>query len=285
MKNSWFTHNILLRELRIKFVCKTLSPLRIGTSKNKSIFSPIDLQVLRINIDGKEVPYIPGSSLKGIFRSTTESIVSSNNLNTCFGGRCSEDIDQEGRKRDKRLQDAIKTGNIDEIINILNEYCLVCKLFGSNTYASHIRFNDAYPNNYSIGVKTGVAINRRSGAVKQRALYTVEFVNPNSEFEGEIVLFNTPNYAIGLVAKIIDYINNGFVKLGGFKTRGFGRVKMDIKEVTGITYEEDTLKDLSIGILSSLDVKDEDLSYKNPMEILDKSKEIWDAYVQKSRSS
>jgi len=59
------------------------------------------------------------------------------------------------------------------------------------------------------------------------ALYTVEFVEPGARFRFLITSRNLPNYALGLVGTIIRMINSGEVKIGGFKTRGFGAVKID----------------------------------------------------------
>lgn len=281
--SEWFTSYRLYRELRLTLNYKTLSPLRIGSSKGKSLFSPIDLQVLRINMNGKEVPYIPGSSLKGVFRSTAESITKSFNIDTCMLGNCSEVMDQNGEKRDSRLQTAIKTNSREVTINILNEYCLCCKIFGSKTYASHIKFNDAYPDGeVGVGVKTGIAINRKSGATKRGALYQVEFVNPDSEFTGEIVMFNLPNYAIGLLSYIINYINSGFIKLGGFKSRGFGRIEIKVKEIDGVVNINNNIKEVSeLDVLPALDEVDQDieLDLKNPDTLLNNAKEAFSKYA------
>lgn len=286
MNNYWFTHYKLYRDIKLSINYKTLTPLRIGASKGKSPFAPIDLQVIRININGREVPYIPGSSLKGVFRSASESITKSYNIETCSSGSCSE-IRNNGYRNGERLRDALKNNNLNEVINILNNYCICCKLFGSTTYASHIKFGDAYPNDgkVSLGVKTGIAINRRSGAVKRGALYDVEFVSPDSEFNGEIILNNTPNYAIGLLAKVIDNINIGLVRFGGFKSRGFGKVKLTITAIDGIINTGDGIKSIKeIDILPALDDNDKCIRFdpNNPSTILENAKKVFEEYAKSS---
>ena len=285
MSSDWFAHYKLYRDIKLSVNYKTLSPLRIGASKGKSLFSPIDLQVLRININGKELPYIPGSSLKGVFRSASESITKSYNIETCLSGSCSEVI-KNGVTRNECLQDAIRNNDVNRVINILNEYCLCCKLFGSNTYASHIKFVDAYPNEDKVrlGVKTGIAINRRSGGV-QKGPFDVEFVSPNSEFNGEIILTNTPNYAIGLLAKVIDNINAGFIRLGGFKSRGFGKVKLTITSIEGIINTDDGFKRIDeVNTLHALDDNDMNIRFdpKNPLTILEEAKKVFEEYAKSS---
>lgn len=266
---SWLAHLALHR--RIVFTTKyiTLSPVRVGSSNGKSLYSPVDLQVIRMTIGGKEIPYIPGSSLKGVLRSTVEMILRSYGMEVCSMGGCSS-FSNNGIKRDERLQQAIKAYNDatsiemrekykNAIFNILNEYCLACKIFGSNTYASHIIFNDAYPTDDVItGVKTGIAINRRSGAVKQGALYQVEFVNPGSVFRGSIAFHNLPNYAIGLILKIIEeMINKGLVRIGGFKSRGFGQINAEVESIDGILIKNGKIMDIrDVSELEPLDEYD-----------------------------
>ncbi|MEM2856229.1 MAG: CRISPR-associated RAMP protein Csx7 [Candidatus Nitrosocaldaceae archaeon] len=279
--SEWFVHHKIFRELEVRFTLETLSSIRIGSTKSKSFLSPIDLQVLRINLNGKDIPYIPGSSLKGVFRSNCESIIRNFNKRSCMMGLCADENNEV-------LQYYIKVNDIPKIIDTLSTYCLTCKLFGSKTYGSHILFNDAYPidiNNATIGVKTGIAINRRSGTAQKSALYTIEFVNPNIKFNFGITLINIPNYAIGLISNIIDMINDGFIKIGGFKSRGFGRVRLTIDSINGIFYTPKGIKYLKeVDKLDALDQYDEDitLEHQKPDSLLIKSKKVWNDYVNKS---
>lgn len=285
MSKAWFVHHVLYRELTFNFTLTNSSPLRIGSSKSKSPLSPVDLQVLRIYLNGREVPYIPGSSLKGLFRNAVENILTSNNIRTCLMGNCANE-----NYRDNALQSLIKrNAPIEDIVKKLDEYCLTCKIFGSNTYSSHISFSDAYPkDNVSLGVKTGIAINRRSGAAQQRALYTIEFVNPNAEFELDITILNLPNYTIGLLAKVIKLINNGFIRIGGFKSRGFGKFSLRLNSVKGIININNKLEVLtsSNNKLPALDDKDKEIifDYNKPQTLLDNAEEVWDSYVNSNRS-
>jgi CRISPR-associated RAMP protein, SSO1426 family len=283
MNADWILHNKLYRSITLYVNYVNKSPLRIGAGKGRSLTSLVDLAVLRININGKELPYIPGSSLKGVFRSTTENIARSYNIsNICYGG-------EEGSQREFRneLDDAIKNNDIERIKETLNRLCLCCKIFGSSSYASHIIFSDAYVNgDFMLGVKTGIAINRRSGSVKRGALYEVEYVNPGVSFNGEIILNNLPNYAIGLIAKVIDYINSGIVKIGGFKSRGFGEVECKINNISGKVNIGGSIKDLSeIDKLTKLDDNDKDIviDKNNILGILDQAKVIFDEYASSNR--
>jgi CRISPR-associated RAMP protein (TIGR02581 family) len=276
MKFDWILHNKLYRNIRLNVTYVNKSPLRIGTTKGKSLTSSINLIVSKINIDNKELPYIPGSSLKGVFRSTAENILKSYNIHICDKGDEPKDLTNELNN---------KNNNIDEIRKILDNYCICCKIFGSSSYASHIVFSDAYAaNSFTFGIKTEVAINRRSGSVKRNVLYEVEYVNPGVSFEGEIVMKNTPNYAIGLVVKVIDFINAGIIKIGGFKSKGFGEIECNIKSIDGTINVNGDIKRLEeINILSKLDDKDNDIHIDkdNPLKILDQAKEIFNEYTNR----
>lgn len=283
MPDYWLSHDVILREISIKFELETKSPLRIGAGKG-SILSPLDLPVLTIRIGESNLPYIPGSSLKGVIRSAAESISKSLGLNSCPGGN------ECNRKYRENLDYYIRSGFPREKIieDVLSKYCLTCKLFGSASFFSHVLVEDMYPVGIpSRGVKTGIAIERRSGSVRRGALYTVEYVNPGSKFEGNIVMRNTPNYCIGLISMVIDQINNGLIRIGGFKTRGFGKVFLRPIEMSGISVEDGSVVELKeLDKLSGLDDLDEKISFEkgNPADLLEKSKEVFLNYARKATS-
>jgi len=226
---EWLAHDILYRLILIQGEISNLEPLRIGAGKAQDPAALSDLKVMTIFRNGRHEPYIPGSSLKGVFRSTAEKIARTYGLRVCDispGTIC-------GSIYKKDLEKAIKNNDRAGLLKIVNDFCIVCKLFGSASYKSHIDFGDGFViGPYIISSKTGIAINRRTGAAARGALYTVEYVEPGAKFSLMISATNIPNYAIGLLAYIIDYINMGLVKIGGFKTRGFGTVKIDIKEIS-----------------------------------------------------
>jgi len=279
---SWISHSRILRSIEIQAKYETLAPLRIGAARGKTPTSPVDLQVLKLSIgDLMNVPYMPGSSLKGIFRSTAEKLALSRGLSVCYAG---EDCKL---KYDRELQNTVRTGKEEEIIKVLRNYCLICRLFGTASYSSHIRISDAYPSQTeipSISVKTGIAIERRSGGVKTGALYQVEFVNPEAKFYGSIILHNFPNYGIGLIAEILDQINQGYIKIGGFKSRGFGSVKITIESLKGMVKSGEEFMDINkVKELEPLDEDDEKISFDpiKPQSLLNNSKAAWINYCNK----
>ena len=111
-------------------------------------------------------------------------------------------------------------------------------MFGSPSYLSKVTFSDSIPVrrdggwNFSVGIKPGIAISRKTGSVRRGAFFRVEFVEPGSVFTFIMSAMNLPNYLLGILANVILDMNSGYVKVGGFKTRGFGRV-----EIRNLSYE------------------------------------------------
>lgn len=238
----WTFSSILLRETKFEGHFVNIEPLRIGAGKEPSLGAPVDLAVLRVCYEGVELPYIPGSSLKGVFRSWATVIAKSRGFRVCSGlGRevCGNIINVKVNGKKVKLNDYIerllKEDRSNDAMQLFFKHaCLICKIFGAPLYVGKVRFSDAYPIDqhgkllpFSTGIRTGIAIDRRTGAVFRRALYTVEYVELGAKFKFAIRCINLPNYALGLLALILKMIHERQVKLGGFKTRGFGTVKVE----------------------------------------------------------
>jgi CRISPR-associated protein Csm3 len=286
----WSSHRVLLRETVLEGFLVNDSPIRVGAGRESPLGSIVDLAVVRISIGGKVTPYIPGSSLKGIFRSTSELIARTKGINVCSGlskNTCMDRRYPEGHS-EERLHEAVqrllRERRTEEAINKFHKYtCLLCKIYGAPLFTGHVEFSDAYPIRddgtileVPIGSKTGIAINRRTGAVWKRALYQVEFIEPNARFHFQMRTSNLPNYALGLLARVMRMIQEGEVKIGGFKTRGFGKVRFEDLVLKHRDLPEQTGK-----ILRALDEHDFSIDFTNVAEIKDGwlfvKERIWDA--------
>jgi len=224
---EWFGLHKLLRRVTLQGVVTNVEPLRVGAGRVSEAFGPTDLVVVRVRMpDGSEVPLIPGSSWKGAIRAYATKLMMGSGLNVCdglSGSSCLRGNEFERLERGKASHEevlrAIASGEI--------KLCLACLIFGSSGFSSHIRFYDSYPiGSYKIGYRTMVAIDRRTGAARKGALFTVEYVEPGAEFSFKADFINLPNYAIGAVAEALLDMDMGLLKIGGLKTRGFGWVKI-----------------------------------------------------------
>jgi CRISPR-associated RAMP protein (TIGR02581 family) len=290
---------VIIREVVFEGYLVAESPLRIGVGREPPLGSAVDLAVLRMNLNGKLVPYIPGSSLKGVFRSTAIQLANRKGLTVCSGlskGTCMDlrYPEFDGKTLLDKIQEEIRNRNYRRAIELFHEKaCLLCKVFGAPSFTGHSEFNDSYPINENgevldapVGVRTGIAINRRTGAVHMGALYQVEYVEPGARFRFSIRTTNLPNYALGLLAKILRTVNEGWVRVGGFKTRGFGELRVDGLRfaASGPTVqgskllavdEKDKEVDLS-GDISSTQRRLE-ASGENAWRVLAKLEEVWDS--------
>ncbi|MEM4677389.1 MAG: CRISPR-associated RAMP protein Csx7 [Candidatus Korarchaeota archaeon] len=255
-KWEWLSHSILLRETIFDGYIVNVEPLRIGSGKEPPLGAPADLAVLRIRHNGTNVPYIPGSSLKGIFRSYATLLAKHEGLEVCTGlskETCGETKYVNDRKLGDLINELMMRSSTDAMKVFYEKACLMCKIFGSPLYMSKVLFSDAYPIDESgqiidakTNVRTGIAIDRRTGAAG--ALYKVEFVEPGARFKLSIRCRNLPNYAIGILSLVLKRINEGLIKIGGFKSRGFGTVKIE-----GLRFKNrDLLKEPSL-IMASLE--------------------------------
>ena len=295
----WSSHSVLLREVVFDGYLVAKTPLRVGAGREPPLGSAVDLAVIRIPLSGKLVPYIPGSSLKGVFRSTALQLARLKGLSVCSGLSKETCMDWEYPEfggvtlLDKIRELLSEKQNLEAIKLFHSKACLLCKVFGAPSFTGHVEFSDAYPlveergepSDVPVGVRTGIAIDRRTGAVHRGALYEVEFIEPGAKFWFSIRTTNLPNYALGLLAKTLIMLNEGWVKVGGFKTRGFGEVKVkglhfkakgpkvDGTKLLGL---DDSDEEVDLANLARLSEGWLEVEGDNAWILLKKLEEVWD---------
>ena len=225
----WTSGRVLLRETVIEGELVNEAPLRIGAGREPPLEATVDLALIRIRYQGEVKPYIPGSSLKGVFRTNAGQLLSMKDpkIKPCDGLTRSTCVDRddlgvfiEKMLREGRAEEAMKS--------FFEKACLLCKVFGAPQYAGRVSFSDAYPiQPYTIGTRTGISIDRKTGSVYKGAFYTVEYIEPSAVFSFKMYARSLPNYVLGMLAATIRRINEGEAKIGGFKSRGFGKVRIE----------------------------------------------------------
>lgn len=307
----WISHSILLRQVKISCRLRTLEPLRVGMGKVDTPDVTIDMPVIRIKelSKGIEIPYIPGSSLKGLFRSTAESIAKSEGIkpDPCSGlsrNNCMAVKRVEGQALGDLIERLLKANALQEAVKrFADNACLLCKIFGAPTYRSKITFEDAYPidenghlTSVPTGIKMGIAIDRTTGAVATGALYKVEYIEPGALFSFSLNAVNLPNYALGLLAEVLALLDEGVLRIGGFKSRGFGRVKIEnmnvmirhYSPISGSANKLDTLgdsNDKSISVEPS-QVMDNWIVFRGfeLIKLLNDLRKVWREYAASTRN-
>ena len=220
----------LYNQASIVFNIKPVSPLLIKTGKESFDPTRPDMEFVRTMTPYGEVPYLPGSSLKGVIRSYGERILRTLNLKCC-----DVTLKQGGCK--------IESENMEERYQ---KHCYICRTFGSTSLSSRMRITDANPwwieaedeeikkvatsiDDYiSTSRRTSVKIDRQKGAAAGGALFETEVVT-GGNFWGEITLVNYQLWQLALLSLILRDINRGFQRVGASKSRGLGRVTFKIE--------------------------------------------------------
>lgn len=150
-----------------------LTPVRVGVGRESPLGAAADIAVLKIRYNGMDIPYIPGSSLKGVFRSFVEMLA---------------------RSRGQEIHDPWEFNIMSQEAENGNP-CVVCGIFGSTELASHVRVYDALPVSTTgpmIRLKTGVVIDRDFQGARPGLLYTEEIVEPGYEWKFRMDIINIP---------------------------------------------------------------------------------------------
>ena len=212
-------HKRLWNSLKLEFTLEPVSPILIksgGISLNPAL---PDMQFVRTFAAGGETVFIPGSSLKGVFRSFTEKV-----LRTAKSDLACEPFPSEegycGRKLERE----------EDTAKIYKNSCRACKIYGNTRLRGRLSFTDIYPNGPTkTETRYGVAISRLSHAVAVGPFDMEVLVS--GQFQGALVLENFEVWQLGLIALTLQAINEGILKIGFGKNRGLGQVRMRVQQV------------------------------------------------------
>jgi len=208
-------------------------PLLIKTGGFSANPSLPDMQFVRTyQAEADETVYIPGASLKGVVRGFVEKALRTIDNHNTWRWACPT---FEGKKNEdhncpQRLREMGQKEKELESWKIYRSSCGACRLFGHTRLRGRISFTDLFP---SSPVKTetrhGVAISRLTHAVAQGP-FEME-VAVSGTFSGQVVLENYELWQLGLLAVALEATNQGLLKVGFGKNRGFGQVQMIIRQV------------------------------------------------------
>lgn len=185
----------------------TRAGLRIG---GPSGHEHTDMPVFR-NPGGR--PVIPGSSLKGVLRSTAERLLRANGLPVCdpFDTPCGG-----------RLGDQPTVGTVADI-----ERCWCCRVFGSPHAIGRLRVGDLTPTHpVDTVVRDGVGIDRAELKAADGIKFDYEVVPPGVTFTGTLRLEDREEGDLGFLLGLLELFDLGVIGLGGGFTRGLGTVEM-----------------------------------------------------------
>jgi len=195
--------------IRGQIVIKT--PLHIGSPKSDVDIGEVELPILK---DLQDQPYIPGSSIKGKIRSEAERIARTENKPHC---------------------NPPDTRNMCGTISP-EKLCICCSIFGTAgdkiSVASKVRFRDAYPTEKvpETMARAGIAMDRSTGSVARKALYSIEAVPAGTKFGLEIVGENLAPEEMKMLKAAISSAAD--TALGGSTSRGMGKIELNLESAT-----------------------------------------------------
>ena len=264
--------DVLDREYVVEAELVNDSLLSVGSGVEE-LYSTIDNPIVRVrSADGRIVPVIPGSTLKGVLRSIAERIVASRGL-LCISpprglvdrlDRCRGEIDV-GRLRctgeglaevEKLLRTCCR-----ELVEFLEggggefvDKCLlspVVGLFGAPWLASHLVFYDALPVDWeeaAIEVIRRVAIDRFTLSQKPGLLYSLEAIRPGVTWRFRLRIVNVDiedgggDERVKLFWDVMRVLKEG-IAVGRRTSVGHGVLKLKtIRSCTKYVVEKGVLK-------------------------------------------
>lgn len=193
-------------------------------------------------------PMLPGSSLKGIVRSTAERILRTveTRSDPAYPLADATFIHTPDRlphlKRhqiaDSELpawaqhQDAaddwdkrLKPGTVYTYLSAASQ------LFGATPHAGLVQIEDAYASATPRPRRSHVAIDRVTGGVGEGP-FLEELVPPDVPLATSLTISNFALWQIGLLGLVFQEINRGYVALGGGTRKGQGQFRIDVPLIT-----------------------------------------------------
>jgi CRISPR-associated protein Csm3 len=246
------SHNRAVLGIRVE----TVTPLSIRAGETGLDPTSSDLACVRTHhrIHGSTV-YVPGSSFKGVIRSSAEAQLRGRRFRH-VGGELLDGACDPGDHRNSCAQH--KHG---DTASIHRANCVACRLFGSLSMRGRCAPRDFFPfkdattlteqeaanlaRANKVELRHGVLIGRISGAV-EIGPFDQEMVPAGISFYGEIALQNYQAWQLGLLWMVIDELTEGFAQLGSSKTRGLGVVRVDVDSL--IHEQRSSAEDRPMGV-------------------------------------
>lgn len=194
-----------------KIEIKILTGLHIGAGNDTVQIGGVDSSVIKDPISN--LPYIPGSSLKGKIRCLLETEGKFNVLDETINDIFGPTNDFLKSKKNDKVYSQKPTRLIFRDLNLCEE--------DKNKFLSG-EINTEF--------KTEIVIDRSKGTAKDTGLRSIERVPPSIKFEGEILIRHFENELENIeniLNQGIDLLNNDY--LGGSGSRGYGAVKVTLK--------------------------------------------------------
>lgn len=185
---------------------------------------------------GETQVFLPGSSLKGVFRSHAERIARTiKDGIVCIPYQDQRDAGNYsdvfcGNKFRLRRRFGVVFSNQE----FYHDSCPACRLFGSTDFIGRFAISDAYltnPEDQQIERRDGVGIDRFTGGAAHGAKFELEVVTSGA-FQTKVHLRNFEIWQLGMVAAVLKDFQDELIRIGSGKSRGLGKVKGAVTDFT-----------------------------------------------------
>jgi CRISPR-associated RAMP protein (TIGR02581 family) len=234
-------HQTLQNRYRFAGRLKLETPLRLSSGRASDV---TDAPLMR-NRAG--VPYIPGSSLRGVLRSEMERILAGAGEAVSGVRSCTLFSERSEPNAcitvDRKKQEALQEKKENEALGYLSDHlCDLCRLFGSPVYASRLSFEDAYPANPADHAKAGVirdgvGIDRDTGAARESIKFNFEVLEPESTGTDFLFALQVENLGLDsphdllLLRLAFSLLETGLF-VGGKRSAGLGKIQLQKDSLT-----------------------------------------------------
>lgn len=184
---------------------------------------------------GKQVYFLPGTSLKGVLRSHVEKIART----LKEGSVCIPYYDPKNPNQvvpvpsERQSYGCGFRGKGDESsAQIYRESCAACRLFGSLRFAGRLSISDAYPlpgREPRLEHRNGVGIDRFTGGTVHGLLFDLQVLS-GGEFESKIRLVNFEVWQLAVLAILLADLRDEMIRIGSGRSRGLGRIRGNVTE-------------------------------------------------------
>lgn len=222
-----------LIDIKVDYI--TRSSLAIHAGKDTA-FEATESPVVKIG----SKPVIPGSSLKGVLRSTLEAILAQDGVEVCVPDAA---IPNTFRREDHaRYAQGIGRKAACQI----DRPCPVCQIFGTTAgrqgLSGRALFLDAKVlGEATLTERTHVAITRDTRSQAGGKLMSSETVDAGAKFAGTIRLINPEPWQVGAILRALETM--AYLGVGSKKTAGYGELDVRVVEIIARKMEQGEWKE------------------------------------------
>jgi len=188
-------------------------------------------------------PYIPGSSFKGVLRSTVERMIAGLDGNLITSCQLTDGFahclstNQERQQRYSRLQESqVTEAAMVDFLRGPEGLCDTCWLFGSPFVQSRLYVTDLAQAPRQTGqtpdpqseIRHGVGIDRETLTARDQIKFDYEVLPSQLAFTVELIVDRPSPLDRILLALGLQELRQGFAPLGGIRSRGLGRCTLQL---------------------------------------------------------